>query len=46
MVIKTIHSVLGVLMTLIVWCAVVLLAIVTFHWLVISGFAIYHLLHS
>jgi hypothetical protein len=44
--IKTIHIVLGALVTFIVWFAVVLLALVTFHVLVMGGFTVYHLLNS
>ncbi len=45
MMMKTINIVFNAAMTLIVWFAVALLAIVTFHLLAIGGFTIYHLLH-
>ena len=46
MMIKTINIVLSKLVTLVVWCAVALLAVVIFHALVIGGFTVYHLLQS
>jgi hypothetical protein len=46
MMIKTIHVVFNAAVTLIVWFAVALLAIVTFHLLAIGGLTVYQLLHS
>jgi hypothetical protein len=46
MMIKTINITVGVLVALSVWCAAVMFAIVTLHVLVMSGFAVYHLLNS
>lgn len=45
MLIKTINVVVETVVTLIVWFAVLLLALVTFQVLVIGGFTVYHLLH-
>jgi hypothetical protein len=45
MMIKTINVVFGALLTILVWCAVLLLAVVTFRALVIGAFTVYHLLH-
>jgi hypothetical protein len=46
MIIKTMKITLGVLVAFSVWCAAVMLAIVTLRVLVISGFTVYHLMHS
>jgi hypothetical protein len=43
---KTISIVLSAAVTFIVWIAVALLAIVTFHLLAMGWFTIYHLLNS
>ncbi len=46
MMIKTINITLGVLVAFSVWCAAVMLAIVTLHVLVIGAFIAYHLMHA
>ncbi len=45
MMMKTIHVVFNAAVTFIVWFAVALLAIVTFHLLAVGGFTLYYLLH-
>lgn len=46
MIIKTINITLGVLVAFSVWCAAVVLTVLTLHVIVIGGFTVYHLMHS
>ena len=46
MMMKTLNTALNLLMTFVVWLAVAMLAIVTFHLLAMGAFTVYHLLQS